>query len=261
MSPVRNLASATLLLTLVMLLGGCSSPAPTPPGSSVDAQPEDSAPAEGSWRQSLPSEPGYAWDTARYVGQDPIGVDLTVEGPWTLRAAEGWPVTTTEIVEPSAVPGIDAFDGFDYVLKASEGGIDHYYPRQVTDEWMLQLGKITVSGADVTAEPYGDPLKFWPVDFEVGESFVVADGGSFRIDATVLAQSTAIVPAGEIDDAYLLRFEYTPLAEGAIEGTNYYILSPSVGVVALFHASEGDEASGFTALDSENVLVTLPEKR
>ena len=96
---------------------------------------------------------------------------------------------------------------------------------------------------------------------EVGDTFVVSDTGSFGINATVLGKNSVTTPAGTIDEAYLLRFDYTPLAEGALEGTQYYILSPEVGFVALFSVAAGDEASGFTALDSAQVLVTMPEKR
>lgn len=257
----RVLAAVLAAVTLASMLGGCSDGA-SPEADESDAT-TSAGPAEltGEWAKTLPTEPGYAWDIATYAGGDPLPVTLAVAGPWTLEAGDDWPLTTTEIVDPAEVDGLDAFTDYTYVVKAMEGTSEVYFPRQVTDEWMLQLGKITPGGDAPTVEPYTNPLRFWPVDFEVGETFVVSDTGSFGIDATVLAKSSAIVPAGTIDEAYLVRFDYTPLAEGALEGTFYYILSPEVGFVALFSVAEGDEASGFTALDSLQVLATMPEKR
>lgn len=239
------------------MLGGCAD----------DAEPETDEPtaqateSTGEWATTLPMEPGYAWDIAMYPGGGTVPTDLTVAGPWTLEVGADWPVSTTEIVDPAEVDGIDAFSDYDYVVKASDATATYFYPRQVTEEWMLQLGKITLAGDQATAEPYESPLKFWPVDFEVGDTFVVSDTGSFGINATVLAENSVTTPAGTIDEAYLVRFDYTPLAEGALEGSQYYILSPEVGFVALFSVAAGDEASGFTALDSAQVLVTMPEKR
>jgi hypothetical protein len=206
---------------------------------------------------TLPSEPGYAWDVARYLGTEPIPANLTVAGPWTLMAAEGWDVTTTQIVDPATVPGIDQFPDYGFVVRTQEFGDDAYFPRQMTDEWLQQLGRIPLAGAP---EPYEQPLKLWPLNFKVGDTMTVTDGGSFKVVATVLAQNTVTVPAGEIPDAYLLRYDYTALAEGAIEGSQYYILAPKVGFVALFDVATGDEASGFTALNSASVLMTLPTK-
>jgi hypothetical protein len=195
-----------------------------------------------------------------YPGGGTIPVSMSVAGPWTFEVGADWPVSTTEIVDPADVPEIGSFTGYDFVVKASDAINTYYYPRQVTSEWMLQLGKITVTGDAATAEPYTNPLRFWPVDFAVGETFVVSDTGSFGINATVLAENSVTTPAGTIDDAYLVRFDYTPLAEGAMEGSQYYVLSPEVGFVALFSVAAGDETSGFTALDSAQVLVTMPEK-
>lgn len=255
----RVLAAVLAAALFTAMLGGCSN-AEAPETDDGAASNGPAAPA-GEWAKTLPTEPGYAWDIATYPGTDPIPVSLTVAGPWTLTAGDDWPLATTEIVDPAEVPGIDRFAGYTYVVKAMEGTTEVYFPRQVTDEYLLQLGKITGSGTDATVEPYEKPLRFWPVDFAVGDTFVVQDTGSFGISATVLARNAVTVPAGTIDEAYLVRFDYTPLAEGALEGTFYYILSPEVGFVALFGVAQGDEASGFTALDSLQLLVTMPEKR
>lgn len=260
MAAKRVLAAVLIAALLVAMLGGCADKTADDAGQDAGAPASSAAPA-GEWAKTLPTEPGYAWDIATFPGTDPIPVSLTVAGPWTLTAGDDWPLSTTEIVDPAEVPGIDQFAGYTYVVKAMEGTTEVYFPRQVTGEWMLQLGKITGSGTGATAEPYEKPLRFWPVDFAVGDTFVVQDTGSFGINATVLAKSSATVPAGTIDEAYLVRFDYTPLAEGALEGTFYYILSPEVGFVALFGVAQGDEATGFTALDSLQVLVTMPEKR
>lgn len=254
---------AILLSTALVaaMLGGCTDDAePESGGTTGDTSAESVEPA-GEWAKTLPMEPGYAWDIAMYPGGDTLPVSLPVAGPWAFETGADWPVSTTEIVDPAEVDGIESFSDYDYVVKASDATATYFYPRRVTEEWMLQLGKITLTGDQATVEPYENPLKFWPVDFEVGETFVVSDTGSFGINATVLAQNAVTTPAGTIDEAYLVRFDYTPLAEGALEGTQYYMLSPEVGFVALFSVAAGDESSGFTALDSLQVLVTMPEKR
>lgn len=209
----------------------------------------------------LPTEAGYAWDMARYEGVDPLQVSMPAGGPWVFPSAEGWTVTTTEIVEAESVPQIDQFSEYDFVVRSEDFGEEAYYPRRIADGWLLQLGRIGNTGGAVMAEPYEEPLKLWPVEFAVGDTLVVLEGENFRVDATIVAQNTVTVPAGEIDDAYLVRFDYTPITEGAIEGTQYYILAPDVGVVAMFGIVTGDEETGFTALDGVSVLVTLPEKR
>ena len=258
----RRVLAVLLAVALAAgMLGGCSGKAE--PDTEGDGAATSGEPVElvGEWAKTLPTEPGYAWDIATYTGTDPIPVTLTVAGPWTLEAGADWPLGTTEIVDPAEVDGLDAFADYTYVVKTMEGESEVYFPRQVTEEWLLQLGKITLTDGEPTVEPYANPLRFWPVDFEVGETFVVSDTGSFGIDATVLAQNSVTVPAGTIDEAYLVRFDYTPLTEGALEGTFYYILSPEVGFVALFGVAEGDEVAGFTALESLQLLVTMPEKR
>lgn len=258
----KRLWAALMAAALVAtMLGGCTNDAEPESGDAVDDGGTEATEPAGEWAKTLPMEPGYAWDIAMYPGGGTVPVSMPVAGPWTFEVGADWPVSTTEIVDPTEVDGIDAFSDFDYVLKASDATATYFYPRRVTEEWMLQLGKITLTGDQTTAEPYESPLKFWPVDFEVGETFVVSDTGSFGINATVIAGNSVTTPAGTIDEAYLVRFDYTPLAEGALEGTQYYILSPEVGFVALFSVAGGDEASGFTALDSAQVLVTMPEKR
>lgn len=255
-----------VVLAVVLLLGtaACAKPGATKSPSKSEQKPsENTTPtAEGELgRDNIPSEPGYSWDVAQFPGTTTIPVSLSASGPWTLTADSSWPVTTTSIVDPAGVPGIGDFADYDFVVGTNEFGEQVYYPRKMTAEWMEQLGKITISSGTPVTEQYENPLRLWPLNFKVGDTFVVTEGGSFRIDATVIAQNTAIVPAGTIEDAYLVRYDYTPLTEGAIEGRNYYILAPKVGFVALFGVAAGDEASGFTALDSESVLVRLPEKR
>ena len=259
MSLHRILTAVLVVAALALGAAACSDePAPASSGSGTDG---GSAPDGLLSKDTLPTESGYSWEIAQYPGIDPIPVELTVAGPWTLTPGADWPVGTTEIVAPDDVPGIDGFRDFDFVEKTADASGEHYFPRRATDEWLLQIGSITVDDSGTTAEPYAEPMKVWPLGFEVGDSFVVLDGENFRIDATVLAQNTAIVPAGEIEGAYLVRFEFVPLTEGSISGTQYYILAPGVGFVAVFGVSSGDEAIGFTALDSARVLVSLPAKR
>lgn len=261
-SEVRLVAKriAVVLLMLALVLGaGCAAgddEAEDVPGNGA----ADDEPGAQVTLGTLPTEPGTAWDVAWYLGDAPLPIDMQVAGPWTFPSAQDWQITTTQIVDPADVPEIEQFSGYDFVVKSDEFGEELYYPRQITDEWMLQLGRIPAADP-ASAEPYSEPLKLWPVTFEVGDTFVVLEGENFRVDAEILAQNTATVPAGEIEDAYLVRFKYTPITEGAIEGTNYYILAPDIGFVALFSVSEGDEATGFKALDSASVLATLPAKR
>lgn len=231
--------------------------------SEVPDEPDapEAASGETATLGELPVEPGYAWEMARYDGVEPLPVQMTVEGPWVLPSAEGWTVTTTQIVDPADVPGIDRFSDVDFVVSSEDFGEQAYYPRRIADGWMLQLGRVGSADEGSDAGPYEEPLKLWPVEFAVGDTLVVLEGENFRVDATVLAQGTVTVPAGEIDDAFLVRFDYTPITEGAIEGTQYYVLAPGIGPVAMFSVAAGDEASGFTAIDAASVLVSMPQPR
>jgi len=261
MAVKRTLIALVLAVAVCGAVPACSRDAESPEPAPAEADASASQEPTGEWAQTLPTAPGYTWGAARYPGGGTIPVQLAVSGPWTLTVGADWPVYTTEVVDPADVPGLDQFENLDYVEKTVDGATEYYYPRQVTNEWMLQLGKVSVTNGQATAEPYAAPLKLWPVDFEVGDTFVLSEGGSFGVNATVLGHSAVTVPAGTIDDAYLVRFDYAALAEGAISGTQYYILSPEVGVVAFFGVATGDEATGFTALDSAQILVTMPEKQ
>lgn len=243
-------AAAILLLSAAACAGG---DATTDEPAAISEEP-------AATLGTLPAEPGYAWEMARYEGTDLLQVSMPGAGPWVFPSAEGWTVTTSEIVDPEGVPDIDLFTDYDFVARSEDFGEDSYYPRRIDDGWLLQLGRIAVSGS-TPAEPYEQPLRLWPVQFEVGDALVVLEGENFRVDATVVAQNTVTVPAGTIDDAYLVRFDYTPLTEGSIEGTQYYILARDIGVVATFGVAAGDEEAGFTALDGASVLAALPEKR
>lgn len=252
---IAVLGAAALLLAAV----GCADAEPDTP---AEEEPAPVASGETATLGTLPVEPGLEWEMARYEGTEPLSVTMPSAGPWVFPSAEGWTRTTTQIVDPADVPGIEQFSEYDFVVRTNDFGDDAYYVRSIADGWMLQLGRVAADDAGTpSAEPYEEPLKLWPVDFEVGEDLVVLEGENFRVDATIVAQSSVTVPAGVFDDAYLVRFTYTPLTEGAIEGAQYYILAPDAGVVAVFGVSSGDEASGFTALEGASVLVTMPEKR
>ncbi|MRS12273.1 MAG: hypothetical protein EG823_04275 [Actinobacteria bacterium] len=258
----RLLPVALGVVILLATVAACK-----PDEDTVTGEPESSTasqPAEptGEWVNTLPTEPGTSWDIARYyTGDGTIPVQLTVAGPWAFEVTgDGWTSVTEQIAEPADVPDLDQFADITYVLKGAEGTTTAYYVRRITDEWMLQLGKITDDGTNVTAEPYEQPLQLWPVDIEVGDSFPVGEGQSFSTVATVLARNSVTTPAGTMDDAYLVRFEYTAIAEGAPSGTQYYVLSPDVGVVAVFSVAAGVETAGFTALDMANVMTRLPGK-
>lgn len=260
MMHVRRLVALLMAVTLTLALAACGGNESEEPAE-TSGEEEPAAEQEPVTLGELPTDPGYAWDVARDESMEPLAVSMSVEGPWVFPSAEGWTVSTTEIADPADVPSLDQFDDYDFVVFAEEFGAGVYYPRRIADGWMLQLGRIDMATGEAAAEAYDEPLKLWPVDFEVGESYLVLDGENFRVDATILAQNAVTVPAGEIDDAYLVRFDYTPKTEGAIEGTQYYILAPDVGFVAMFGVASGDESSGFTALEGTHVLATLPEKR
>ncbi len=246
------------LLTVSLLLGvGCVRPGGPEGGSDAGKRAVEGQLSAGD----LPSEPGHTWDVGWYLGVEPLPVEMSVNGPWIFPAAADWQISTNEIVEPEAVPEIEVFSGYDFIVRTEEFGEEVYHPRRMTGEWMLQLGRISVSGDTAVAEPYAEPLRLWPLSFDVGDTFMVLAGENFRVDAEVVAQSTAVVPAGEIEDTYLVRFVYTPITEGSIDGTNYHLLAPGVGLVGMFSVASGDEASGFTALDAASVLITLPERR
>lgn len=267
MSLRRALTCVAAATVLALVLAACSPKAPTgAAGTSADGTSASRSGVKGEAIVTvslgdIPSEPGVAWDMARYEGAEPLPVQLQVAGPWTFTAGDGWARYTSEIVDPASVPEIGGYSGYDFVLKAPEGASDAYYVRKVADGWMTQLGKVTVTDGQASSGAYGQPMKLWPVDMEIGGSYPVADSENFRVDATVLSRNTVTVPAGTISDAYLVRFVFTPKAEGGIEGTQYYVLAPGVGVVAMFSAAAGDEATGFTALQSETVLVTMPGNR
>ena len=260
---IGRVISAVLATTMLAGLSACGHTGNEAGHDATTAEvgQTDAAVEKDMTLSGLPTEPGYSWDIAQYPGGGTVPVQMTAEGPWTIEAGGDWPISTTEVVDPAGVPGIDAFADYDHVVKTVIGGEDWYYPRRVADGWLLQLGSITGAGESATAEPYEDPVRFWPMDFEVGGTYVVLEGESFRVDATVVGQNTAHVPAGDIEDAYLMRFDYTPITPEGIEATHYYILAPNVGFVALFSVAAGDETVGFTELDSLQVLATLPAKR
>lgn len=238
--------------------GAGDSEARTPVGE----QPGASSPGLGAkiTPEGLPTAVGTEWTTAHYGGQTPAPLALEVEGPWTIEAKDDWPVTTDVIVDPATVPGIDKFSDYDHVVRGkTDDSADMYYVRKKTDEWLLQLGEIQVMNGVANPQPSEQPVKFWPMNFSVGDEYVVDDNADFRIVATILAQNTANVPAGKVEDAYLVRFTYSP-AQGGAASTYYYILAPKVGFVALLHFSAGSEAEGFTAADQIDVLATLPAK-
>lgn len=260
----RQVAAIAIVLTLACVIAACGSTGDDSKAASVEQErpaASDSGSGVKITPEGLPTAVGTEWTTAHYGGQAPAPLELKVAGPWTIEAKDDWPTTTDSIVDPGTVPGIDKFSDYDHVVRGkTDDAADMYYVRKKTDEWLLQLGEIQVMNGVANPQLSEKPLKFWPMNFAVGDEYVVDDTADFRIVATILAQSTANVPAGKIEGAYLVRFTYTP-GQGGAPSTYYYILAPKVGFVALLHFSAGNEADGFTAADQIDVLATLPVKK
>jgi len=265
MRRTRILATVALFIALAAGASACSpaadEPAGAPTGSGAPPSAETTASGAKITPGDLPTEPGTSWTVAHYQGQSPTPLPFTVAGPWTITAGPDWRTTTDTIVDPATVPGIDAFSGYDHVVKGASNGGDIYYVRQMTDEWMLQLGEIQVRSGVASPQPSPEPVNFWPMNFAVGDVDIVSETDEYKLESVVLAQNTATVPAGTIEDAYLLRFTYTSKKPGVQPTVFYYLLAPKVGFVALLRFGEGTEATGFTSAFQIDVLATPPVKR
>jgi hypothetical protein len=210
-------------------------------------------------KDTLPIAVGTSWTIVHYEGNG-LPIDMKVAGPWKI--APGGPSRTDahEIVDPKTVPGIEKFTGVTFVDKGPFEGATVYYPRRVTDKWVDHLGTITVRGDMVEPKPLATPSHFWPLAFQVGDTYAVSESASGKIEAKVLARNTAEVPAGEIENTCLVRFTYTR-NDGGEPTVYYYMFAPNVGFVALIHPSAGSESAGYTAAKQIDVLGTLPAKR
>ncbi len=253
----RTLAVLAIAVSLAASISGCSSSPDQVSGGSTPAQNSEGS-AQTLTKATLPTEVGTKWTSARSDGAD-IPIDLKVSGPWTLTAGDGWSESPSEIVDAATVPGIEKFEDVTYVVKASSAdGPTYYYPRRVTDEWVQGLGRITVQGDAVTPEP-AEVSNFWPLDLEVGKEYQVADTKEFKTVATVLARNSATVPAGTIENVYLVRFRSTLTTSGTILD-NYYLLAANVGNVAWLSELTGSEEAGFSAAKNIVLLTSLPTK-
>jgi len=263
MGRTRILAAAALAIALAASMSACgpAEPASTPGGSGGSPSAEATATSGKVTPAELPTEPGTTWSVAHYQGEFPTPLAFTVAGPWTITAGADWRTTTDTIVDPATVPGIGEFSGYDHVVKGALDGGDIYYVRRMTDEWMQQLGQIQVRNGVPTPEPSDEPVNFWPMNFAVGDVDIVSETDEYKLESAVLAQNTATVPAGTIEDAYLLRFTYTSKKPGVAPTVFHYLLAPKVGFVALLRFAEGTEAAGFTTAFQIDVLTTLPERR
>lgn len=253
----------TAVVALALLaVSGCSAGTPSPSGTTADESNGAAASATAEpatlTRETLPMEVGTTWSTVSLPEGEVASLDLTVEGPWNLTAAPEWDKETHEIVDPGAVPGVEDFADVTFVTRLDADGQVHYYPRTVSEDWVDHLGRIVVDGESVSSEPLATPQHFWPLNLEVGRTYDVGTNESFAIEAEVLSRGTATVPAGTVENTYLVRFVYTPLAEEDDTWTYYYMFAPHVGVVALLKPSRGSEADGFTEFDSVDLLASLP---
>lgn len=251
----RVLALVVIATLLCLTLGACASEQGDTGGGS---SPSGTSDADTLTRDTLPTEVGTTWTMVR---TDEPGTPLTldVEGPWEFTADADWSTNSYEIVDPASVPGLDGFEGYTYISAVrGDDGPDYYYPRQVTDDWVMGLGRITVDGDSVTPEPR-EPIRFWPLQLEVGEVYEVEDTAEQTTEAEVLARNTAVLPAGTIENAYLVRFR---TAKAAGETTEYYYLfAPNVGMTAYFSKLEGSEADGFTSAGTIVLLGSMPVER
>lgn len=241
---------------LAVSLGGCS---PDKNGSSGGAPAGTDQTSDSTLtKSSLPTEVGVKWTTLRSDG-DATPLQLDVKGPWRVTPGSDWRTETHEIVAPEGVPGIAEFSDYTYVMKNTSDGDVYYYPRQVTDEWVLGMGRIHVDGEQVTTEP-SSPGKFWPLQLEVGQSYPVFSDSDHTTAAKVLARNTVDTPAGTIENSYLVRFRTESTSAEDEPNDYYYLFAPNVGMVAYFSKLTGDEESGFTAAGSIVVVASLPAK-
>lgn len=253
----RTLAVLAISVALAASVSACSSPpAPATGGGTSGASSEASAPT--LTKSTLPTEVGAKWTSVRSDGTD-VPIDFTVTGPWTLTEGAGWSEYPSEIVDTASVPGIEKFEDVTFVVKSSAtDGADYYYPRRVTEEWVQGLGLITVQGDTVTSEP-SEVSNYWPLNLEVGKEYQVSDTEQFKMVATVLSVNSATVPAGTIENTYLVRFRST-LASGGKPLDSYYLLAPDAGLVAWVSQLTGSEEAGFTAAKQITLLKSLPAK-
>lgn len=235
-----------LAVTLVVALTGCSGTA----GGASDTL----------TKGSIPTKVGYHWDIASFAGAEPLAVELDAKGPWVFPDATDWPVATTTIVDAKDVPYIERFANVTFVAKQSSDGRDTYYPRRASDSWVYELGKITADTEEATSTVFSEPVKAYPLGFKVGDVLDVSENEVLVVTATVVAQNSVTVPAGTIEGAYLVRFDYTQIHGGDTTYSIYYILAPEQGVVARFSVEAGDEASGITSLKQLSVLASMPAK-
>lgn len=253
------LALVATAAALVISLTGCSGGG-AGSGDTGDAQDatNTNATAATLTKDSVPTEVGTTWSAVRSDGAS-TPVEFRVEGPWEFEAGADWSESQHEIVDPAGVPGIEKFEDVTFVVKsASPGNPVYYYPRRLTDEWVVGLGRITMQGDAVTPEP-AEPSNFWPLNLEVGKEYEVSDAETHKTVATVLARNRATVPAGTYEDTYLVRFRSTLKTSGSLLD-NYYLLAPGAGQVAWLSELDGTEEAGFTSAGSIVLLKTPPAK-
>lgn len=254
----RTVAAAALGVGLTLQLVGCS-PRPTAPPTLPGGKAQTNAfNAPTLTKDTLPIKVGTKWTVIRN-DDDGMPVSLPIQGPWEFTAGEGWHTEDYELVDPSTVPGIGDFKDYTFVLRVTSPVVDtYYYPRQVTDDWVMAMGQIKESAEGAKTEPY-EPVKFWPLGFQVGQTYTVQEHEAFIQTAEVLARNTATVPAGTIEDSYLVHFRVA-YKDGRVPFDNYYLFAPNVGIVAYFgNPTGGDEKTGFTKADSIILLSAMPE--
>ena len=247
----------TIAPVLALSIAGCGSAGTGTSGQTTPSG-ETNAPPTLT-KATLPTEVGTKWTVVR-MDEEGTPLDLKVEGPWTVTPGPDWRTESNEIVAPEGVPGIEKFKDYTYVQKdTSEDFGTYYYPRQVTDDWVFGLGRINASGDDAIAEPSA-PAKFWPLQLEVSQTYQLYENAERNTAATVLARNTANMPAGTIENAYLVRFRTEAAGDSGKPNDTYYLFAPNVGMVAYFSRLTGDEKAGFTAAGSIVVLSTMPTK-
>lgn len=253
------IAVATALAMLMAIaMTGCSSAGEK--RTTLSGGKADASPAPTLTKSNLPTAVGTRWNIVRKdVEGSPLSLD--VKGPWKIEPGADWEVEDYQIVDPKTVPGIDKFKDYTYVLRVmDEENPTYYYPRTLTDDWVIALGRIESMGDDVQTE-VDEPANFWPLRIQVGQKYTVMKSDQAETVAEVLARNSVEVPAGKFDNGYLVRFRTTLADRSKKPDEYYYIFAPDVGMVAYFNRLVGTEDAGFTAAGSIIVLNTKPAKQ
>lgn len=254
-----RLAAIVGSLAIALTLAACSGQAAT---QDVPAEPTATAAVPAAAVLSSVTPPagiGTRWTTLRAPGGS-TPISFSVSGPWKFGAGKGWRTSACEIVDPKTVPSAERFKDATLAVRSRGRAGTDYVLYRVGATWWDHLGTVRVRGAKVSPDPLPQPQHFIPLVFEIGKTYSVEESSAYTMSTTVLAKSTADLPAGKIEDAYLMRFVYAPTDGNTAPTVYYYIFASDKGCVAVIRPTAGDEASGFTAAGLVDVLATMPSR-